>query len=145
MIDLSRFSDTEILALTALGESESLGSKGMQQTINTVINRVGANLSWMGGSAIRNICLKPYQYSTWNPGANSDRERVINIGLNNPVYGPYIAALGLAAQALAGTLEDITKGAVSYADGGAKIKVHPGSEPCLMDGNRIFYNLKAVA
>ena len=47
--------------------------------------------------------------------------------------------------ALAGNLTDITKNAVSYGDNGAQPKVHPGSEPCFTDGDRIGFALEAVA
>jgi hypothetical protein len=143
MTDTDAFSDVEILALTAIGESEELGEKGMQQTINTVTNRVNANLEWMGGSDVRTVCLQPGQYDCWNPG--KDRDRIISIGLQNPSYAPYVTALGLAASALAGDLPDITNGAVSYGDDGEHPEVHPGSQPCLVDGSRVFYDLAAVA
>ena len=143
-MDTDPFSTLEIIALTAIGESDALGEKGMQQTINTVMNRVAANLAWMGGSDARIVCLQKGQYDCWDEGP-SDRERIINIGTNNPTYAPYITALGLAESALAGSLPDITCGAVSYVDGDAKACVHPGSKPCLIAGQRTFYNLMAVA
>jgi hypothetical protein len=144
MIDTDPFCTQEILAMTALGESESLGSIGMQQTLNTVMNRAKANKPWMGGSDLRQICLQKGQYDVWDQGSK-DRERVISIGLSNPLYGPYRVALGLSGDALAGDLPDITNFAVSYVDNGAHASVHPGSQPCLVVGNRVFYGLKAVA
>lgn len=142
MSDLSQFSDLEILALTSVGESESLGQKGMQQTINTVMNRLSAQLHWMGRN-IREICLKPGQYDCWDAG--KDRDRIIDIGKSNPLYGPYVTASLLARAALNGGLIDITCGAVSYVDGNAVACVHPHSKPCLIDGQRTFYDLIAVA
>jgi hypothetical protein len=111
MSDTNVFSDVEILALTGVGESESLGEKGMQQTINTVMNRAAADVDWMGGSDVRTVCLQPGQYDCWNPG--NDRDRIISIGTSKPDYQPYVTALGLAESAVAGSLPDITNGAVS--------------------------------
>ena len=146
MADTDPFSTVEILAMTAIGESESLGQKGMTQTICTVMNRVKANLVWMGGSDVRQVCLQKGQYDCWWPQSNNeDRERILDIAKNNPLYGPYVFALGLAQSAIAGTLADITNTAVSYGDNGEKPKVHPGSQPCLIDGMRVFFNLLAVA
>lgn len=144
MIDTDNFSTLEILALTAVGESDAMGEKGLQQTINTVMNRVAADMAWMGGNDARNVCLQKGQYDCWDANTG-DRQRIISIGLQNPTYGPYIVALGLAESALAGNLPDITNGAVSYGDNRAKPQVHPGSAPCLTCGQRTFYDLKAVA
>jgi hypothetical protein len=144
MDNIDQFSDIEILALTAVGESDSLGERGMQQTINTIMNRVSANLHWMGGDNARNVCLQKGQYNCWDQGT-SDRQRIISIGLQNPTYGPYITALSLAKSGIAGELLDITNGAVNYVDGDAHACVHKGSTPCLVYGQRTFYNLKAVA
>ena len=144
MADTDPFCTLEILALTAIGESEDLGEVGMTQTINTIMNRAAADIGWMGGSDVRSVCLKKGQYDCWDQNT-ADRERIINIGTNNPTYGPYVIALGLAEKALSGNLADTICGAVSYVDGNAKASVHPGSEPCLVVGERRFYDLKAVA
>lgn len=143
MADTDQFSDQKILALTAVGESDDKGDKGMQQTVNTVMNRVAANLKWMGGNDARAVCLQPGQYDCWNQGS-ADRKRIIDIALTNASYGPYIDALALAASALAGDLPDVTNGAVSYGDDGEQPEVHPGSVPCLVDGDRTFFGLEAV-
>lgn len=144
MADTDQFTDLEILALTAVGESEELGSEGMTQTINSIMNRAAADIGWMGGADVRSVCLKKGQYDCWDQNT-ADRQRIIDIGIRNPTYGPYLVALGIAEQALSGNLADTICGAVSYVDGNAKASVHPGSEPCLVVGERRFYDLKAVA
>ena len=144
MNDTDPFNVQEVLALTAVGESESLGEKGMQQTINSVMNRAAADVHWMGGGDVRAICLQPGQYDCWDPG--KDRERIISIGLSNPSYGPYVVALGLAARALAGDLPDICNGGVSYYDSVACPEPYWAKDkpPCLVDGSRIFFDLASV-
>ena len=144
--DTDQLSDQQILALTAVGESDKLGEVGMTETVCTVMNRAKANIAWMGGSNVRNVCLARNQYDIWWPQTNNeDRQRVLDIAQNNPTYGPYVVALGIAASALAGDLVDITNGAVSYGDDGESPDVHPGSEPCLVNGGRVFFGLDAVA
>jgi hypothetical protein len=144
--DTAPFNTLEVLALTALGESESLGEQGMTETICVAVNRAKANIKWMGGSDLRTVCLFPNQFDCWWPQSNNDdRDRIMQIGLDNPMYGPYLVALGIAGRAISGTLIDVTNGAVSYVDAPAKADVHPGSVPCLIRGNRTFYNLAAVA
>jgi hypothetical protein len=133
--------------MTALGESESLGSAGMTETINTVTNRAKANIQWMGGNDARSVCLAHDQYDVWWPETNNeDRQRVLDIALKNPTYGPYVTALGLAARALVGNLPDVTNGAVSYYDSDECDCPDNlvGKTPCHMSGSRIFYGLAAV-
>jgi hypothetical protein len=147
MADTDTLTVQQVLALTAVGESDDLGETGMTETICTAINRAKANLEWMGGSDVKAVCLARNQYDVWWPQTgNADRQRVLDIAQNNPSYRPYIAALGLAANALAGDLADVTNNAVSYYDsdecpepGWAK-----GKTPCHVNGARIFYNLAAV-
>jgi len=141
--DLDPFNTQEIVALTLIGESESLGQQGMIETACTLMNRKKANLKWMGGDDYRTICLQKGQYNCWDEG--KDRERIISIGLNNPVYTPYVIALGIAENLLNDELIDCTHGAVSYCDGDAQVLVHPGSQPCYVNGSRRFYDLKSVA
>jgi hypothetical protein len=146
MADTNQFSDQDILAMTAIGESESRGEAGMTQTVCTVMNRVKANLLWMGGDNARSVCLARNQYDCWWPQTgNPDRQRILDIALNDRAYDAFVVALGIAASALAGDLVDITNGAVSYGDDGERPEVHPGSEPCLADGDRVFFGLEAVA
>jgi hypothetical protein len=145
--DTDPFSTVQILALTAIGESESLGEQGMTETICTVMNRAQANLHWMGGSDVRAVCLAHDQFDVWWPETgNPDRQRVLDIATNNPSYGPYVVALGIAARATAGDLPDVTSGAVSYYDSdecdppGWSI----GKTPCYVNGARLYFNLAAV-
>lgn len=144
MNDTAVFTELEILGLTAVGESDALGADGMQQTINIVMNRVKANINWMGGAYARSVCLQKRQFNCWDQGTG-DRQRIIDIGIRHPTYGPYLVALGLAERALAGNLPDLTNGSVSYVDGDTRACVHPGSQPHLIVGARKFYDLKAVA
>src|ERR1700722_465851 len=116
MDDLAPFSRVEILGLTGIGESESLGIAGMTETICTVMNRAKANLHWLGGNDVRNVCLAHDQYSCWNEGSGGERERLINIATQNPLYGPYVIAIGVASRALANDLPDVTNDGVSYFD-----------------------------
>ncbi|MFZ0271016.1 MAG: hypothetical protein WAL34_04115 [Acidobacteriaceae bacterium] len=147
MTDTDPLNTQEALAATAIGESENLGETGMQETINTAMNRAKANREWMGGSDVRSVCLAHDQYDVWWPQTNNpDRQRVLDIALKNPSYGPYVVALGLSARAVAGDLPDITNGAVSYYDSD---ECDPpdwsiGKPPCHINGLRIFFNLAAV-
>jgi hypothetical protein len=145
--DTDQFTDVEIFAMTLIGESESLGEEGMREQASTVMNRAKADLKGMGGSNVRNVCLAHDQYDVWWPAAgNADRQRVLDIATNNPTYSPYVAALGIAESAIAGTLVDCTNGSVSYYDSDKCSEPYwaKGKTPSFVDGDRYFYNLAAV-
>ncbi|HEY5178104.1 MAG TPA: hypothetical protein VII95_21320 [Terriglobales bacterium] len=88
--------------------------------------------------------LRHDQYDVWWPQA--DRQRVLGIDSNNPSYGPYVDALGIAAKLLAGDLADVTNGAVSYCDSDecACPDDLVGKSPCYVNGARFYFDLKAV-
>ena len=139
---LAQFTAQQILALTCLGESESLGKRGMTGTALTIMNRANANLKWLGGITIRGVCLQPAQYDVWMPG--KDRDRVIGIALNDPTYPAYLDAMQIASDAMTLALEDFTLGAVSYFDPPAHPYWAKGKNPCFIDGNRYYYDLEAI-
>ena len=88
----------------------------MSETLCTIMNRANVNLRWMGGSNVRNVCLAHDQYDVWWPQAgNADRHRVLDIASTNPLYGPYIVALGVAAKLLAGVGGQIMLSATTIA------------------------------
>ena len=145
MLDTDHFTDLEIIAMTLIGESEGLGEEGMTGTALTLVNRTKANLHWLGGNTLRGVCLQKDQYDVWWPATNnSDRDRVIMVADKNPVYGPYIMALGIAGDALNNRLPDVTKGAVSYFDPPADPYWAKGKTPCYVEGTRRYFDLKAI-
>lgn len=111
MNDTDQFSDREIIALTAWGEARGLGSEGMQATINTGCNRVQSGITWWG-KTLREVFLKPWQYSCWN-ATDPNRPKLLSVDAFNPKYS---IALGLADTALSGQLDDLTNQADSYYD-----------------------------
>lgn len=105
-IDLSKFSDTEILAKTAWGENRGGGAEGMQSVINVIMNRA-KKPSWWGKTA-REVCLKPYQFDCWLENDPNFQK------LLNADDGAYTEAMNLADKALSGDLADLTHGSCYY-------------------------------
>ena len=102
---------------------------------NVVMNRVAKGGWW--GNTVREVCLKPYQFSCWLLG---DPNRTIIINLDE-TFSIYRDALAIAQQACGGTLEDITNGATSYyAKGSPEPKWAIGKDPCAVIGHHLFYN-----
>ncbi len=142
MNDTDALTAQEILACTLIGESESLGPRGMTGTALTVLNRANANIHWLGGVTVRGVCLYPGQYDVWLPG--DDRIRVMKIAQTDPSYPPYEEALKIASDVMTLSLEDFTCGAVSYFDPPANPKWARGKNPCFVDGNRYYFDLAAI-
>lgn len=133
--------------MTLIGESENRGHDGMVGTACTVLNRAKADLKWLGGANVRDVCLHQGQYDVWWPQTNNeDRERVLSVATKNPTYGPYLDALRIAQSAIKGDLPDSTNHAVSYYDslGCPKPYWAKGKEPCYVSGTRNYYNLAAI-
>lgn len=72
MIDTSHLTDVQVLACTLWGEARSLPTEEILQVACVVRNRV--NTDWghdtkpdWWGEGYRGVCLKPKQFSCWNP------------------------------------------------------------------------------
>ena len=135
-------SDLEVFTGTLVGESESLGEKGMTGTALTILNRVKTGLHWLTDGTIRGTCLRPFQYQCWEDA--NDLHRILNIINNNVLYGPYVTAMQIASTAMNYGLDDWTNNAVSYFDPPADPYWARGKTPCLIDVNRKYYDLKAI-
>lgn len=100
--------EIDTIARTAWGEARGCGAAGMHAVINVIVNRAD-HPSWWGRSLI-GVCVQPWQFSCRNAGDP-------NLAKLEAVTGKDVAfqvALGLASQAVAGTLLDLTDGADSY-------------------------------
>ena len=141
MTDTDQFTDLQILAMTLIGEFESMGETGMTQGACVIMNRAKENIHWMGGNNVRKICLQPLQFSCWNDDPNNkDRKRIINIASTNPSYGAYVLAARIAGDAINGRINDSVGGAVSYIN---HLECHPkwaaGKEPAFINEPVWFY------
>jgi hypothetical protein len=139
------FSDpVEVAARTAYMEGRSGGVAGMQSVLNVACNRA-AHPSWWGHDLLT-VLLDPWQFSCWNPhtvGILADRNYVA--GITATASDPdYEIALGLAKQAVAGGLHDITYGADSYFDESLP-RAPPWAERaafCTTIGGQFFYRVQ---
>lgn len=96
----------DYMARTIYGEARGEGTRGMQAVGNVIMNRVKAG-GWYGAS-IKDVVLKPYQFSCWNEG---DPNRTIIL---NATAAQLSSARNIAAKIIDGTLSDITGGATHY-------------------------------
>jgi len=134
MIDLETASEEDILARTICGEARGEGDQGMSAVANVVLNRVAKGGWW--GDSVKDVCLKPYQFSCWNLG-DPNRSIILNLDSGFSIYND---ALAIAQQAYAGTLADITNGATSYyAKGTPEPKWAFGKDTCAIIGKHLFF------
>jgi spore germination cell wall hydrolase CwlJ-like protein len=98
------FQDLFMITLTAWRENRGGGEEGMQSVMNTIVNRARIH-----GMTFYDVCTLHDQYSSVT--YPTDPETAIYAVKSDPQWA---IARGLAAQAAAGTLVDITDGATSY-------------------------------
>lgn len=97
---------TDYMARTIYGEARGEGARGMQAVGNVIMNRVKAG-SWYGAS-IKDVCLKPYQFSCWNAN-DPNREKILKA-----TPAQLQQARTIAEKVISGELSDITGGATHY-------------------------------
>lgn len=101
--------DIDILARTLWGEARSEGRAGMQAVANVVMNRYRQRKSRFG-MTVREVCLKPAQFSAWNRN-DPNRPLMQAVGLSDARFR---LAYEIAQLAVTGKLPDITHGSDHY-------------------------------
>lgn len=122
---------TDYLARTIWGEARGEGARGMQAVGNVILNRV-ARGGWYGAS-IKDVVLKPYQFSAWNAN-DPNRQKMLNA-----TEADLRQARTIALQLQAGTLPDITGGAINYHATSVSPSWAKKMTKTVQIGNHIFY------
>ncbi|MCP4576593.1 MAG: LysM peptidoglycan-binding domain-containing protein [Deltaproteobacteria bacterium] len=123
----------EILAKTIYGEARGEPVEGQHAVGFVVLNRVASD-SWYGGTVVE-VCLKPWQFSTWNPNTPS-RRMLDQMDVSDKRLAPQVR---IAREVLDGTVSNLVAGATHYhAD-----YVHPawvsGATRVATVGHHLFY------
>ncbi len=122
---------TDYLARTMWGEARGEGARGMQAVGNVILNRVSRG-GWYGAS-IKDVVLKPYQFSAWNAN-DPNRAKMLNA-----TDADLRQARTIALQLQAGTLPDITGGAINYHATSVSPSWAKKMTKTVQIGNHIFY------
>lgn len=133
MSDTDQFSDLEILARTIYGEARNQPELGKQAVACVVMNRVKIGGWW--GDTVRDICLKPFQFSCWN---ENDPNRAVILAVANSDF-VFAECLSIAGTAIAGTLADPTGGADHYLVRGTQAAWAKNLSPIASIGAHDFY------
>lgn len=109
-------STIQILALTLWAEARGEGRAGLVAVGNVIRNRAN-NPGWWGRS-ISGVCLKPWQFSCWNPGTDPNHLRLLaqaNLLLDGlQPDGKMTLCLAVAEGIVGGTTLDTVHGADHY-------------------------------
>jgi N-acetylmuramoyl-L-alanine amidase len=128
--------EVDILARTIYGEARGESDKGKIAVAWVVQNRAAAGGWW--GDDIVEVCLKPYQFSCWNPrDPNRSKLEILN-SRGNPLFQ---ICLDIASYVLTGKTPDPTKGANHYHADYVKPNWAKSANFTVQIGRHLFYKL----
>ena len=111
----------------------------MEAIASVVLNRVHFSKQKKGywwGNTIKEVCLKPKQFSCWNKN-DANYELIKKVGEKNTVFQ---ICKRIAKRAEAGLLKDNLKAATHYHTKQISPKWTVGKIACVEIGNHLFYN-----
>ena len=130
--------EVDIMAKTLFGEARGEGLPGIEAVASVIMNRLKIALQkgdYWWGKNIHEICLKPFQFSCWNP-KDPNFEKIKKVTKDSPVFQ---MCKRVAERAMTGFLKDPTNGATHYHTK----QSHPAWARHLVPveelGNHIFY------
>jgi len=133
-------SAVDILARTLWGEARGEPVRGIEAVAAIIVNRVrhaqarGGRYWW--GNSIEQVCQKPWQFSCWNEG-DPNRAKLLAVTERDRTFR---ICLRVARRAVAGVLDDPTRGATHYH---TRAVLPPWARhrlPSAEIGNHLFYN-----
>lgn len=128
----------QVLARTLWGEARGESLRGKEAVAAVILNRVARARArggyWWGGDVV-SVCLKPWQFSCWNPG-DPNRAKLLAVGEDDRAFR---ACLRVARRALAGEIEDPTGGATHYHTARVAPAWSRHRTPCAIIGRHRFY------
>lgn len=131
---------TDALARTIFGEARGEPARGKEAVAAVVMNRVrrarDAGGTYWWGATIEDVCMRPWQFSCWNPN-DPNFDKVQSVTTENSVFQ---SCLRIARRATAGSLKDPTNGATHYHAKSITPPWSKGRSPSAEIGNHLFYN-----
>jgi spore germination cell wall hydrolase CwlJ-like protein len=131
----------DTLARTIYGDARGETLDGMEAVANVILNRYEIarrheNGYWWG-STIKDICLRPAQFSCWN---KNDPNRLVmeRVSSDNPIFA---ICQRIARRSVAGVLRDNTHGATHYHARQIMPDWAMDEIPVAKIGHHIFYRL----
>lgn len=128
-----------ILAKTIYGEARGEHITGKEAIASVILNRVKfseQNGGYWWGNSIKEVCLKPWQFSCWNKN-DPNYPKLMALGDTDDVY---LICKRIASRAVSGLLRDNVCGATHYHTKKITPRWSVGKIPCATIGNHVFYN-----
>ncbi len=126
MVDPQTLDEVDVLTRTVYGEA----------AVAWVIrNRAAAGRAYMGRT-IKEVCLKPQQFSCWNAN-DPNRNTLLTLDTNSQLYR---SIRNVVEEVLDGTRPDNTQGSLHYHASRIKPTWRNGKTPVVTIGNHLFYN-----
>lgn len=125
----------DVIAATLVDEAggEKDSEKGMTAVLNVLMKRAKGDFRQAAAE-----CLKPKQFSGWNPVNKSDMNSVNKFIESKRKHLRYSLALKLATQARSGNLKDITNGANHFLNVNlTKLQSKKSSLPSWFDPKKV--------
>ncbi len=133
-----------IAARTLYGEARGEPLEGKIAVLWVIINRTRADLrgdgrpDWWGEDVV-SVCLKPYQFSCWNP-SDPNLRAIATIAQHDPAWLECLKAVNMVQDGMAG---DPTGGACHYLSDSLPSHLKPswaiGRTPSAQIGRHLFY------
>lgn len=130
----AREAEVRVLACTIWGEARGESIAGQEAVAAVIINRARLPRWW--GRTVKDVCLKPGQFSCWNAD-DPNRVKLDHLSDDDPAFA---TALRIARRAMAGVLADPTRGATHYHTLEASPRWARRHAPCAEIGHHVFYN-----
>lgn len=130
MVDPQKLDEVDVLTRTVYGEARSESADGQAAVTWVIRNRASK------GKTIKEVCLKPKQFSCWNSN-DPNRSTLLSLDTNNPHYK---SIREIVVQVLKGTRTDNTHGSLHYHASRIKPEWTNGKTPVVTIGSHMFYN-----
>ncbi len=134
------YTDAELdtMARTIWGEARGEAFAGKVAVAWVIRNRVEHPRWW--GRGIAEVCMKPFQFSCWNPG-DPNEKKCRAVSADDPAF---VECLAAARACLEGKLPDPTNGSDHYhVDAGEPPYWAKGRAPLVAIGRHEFYKLRS--
>jgi N-acetylmuramoyl-L-alanine amidase len=135
MVDPQTLDEVDVLTRTVYGEARGESEAGQAAVAWVIRNRAAKGRSYLGRT-IKEVCLKPRQFSCWDID-DSNRNLLLNINTNSDTYKNIRQ---IVEQVLNGTRTDDTQGSIHYHAKRVQPSWTNGKSPVVTIGNHLFYN-----
>jgi N-acetylmuramoyl-L-alanine amidase len=127
-------SPADILARTLYGEARGESVRGKEAVACVIMNRVRKPRWW--GKSVEEVCRRPWQFSCWNR-TDPNCAKIQQVDDGDRVFR---ICVRIAQRAIAGVIDDPTKGATHYHTRNVLPDWAKALSPSAEIGNHLFYN-----